>query len=169
MVGSGSWLGAGRRSVTVGIAAKASSANAWMDSHCSCWRSRREIFAKNGLPAPAVNASYKVSSDAEGELRRAAIRAAVSMNHEPARCLMRSQISSRPSASHGGFARHACHRTGSVAERCDDESCQRFGRVGRDDSYWRTHCAGLSSRRCNSRRMWSAICPPIKPSRCARS
>ncbi|HEY6227409.1 MAG TPA: PVC-type heme-binding CxxCH protein, partial [Verrucomicrobiae bacterium] len=46
--------------------------------------SRHEVYSKTGLPAPAVSASYKISRDAESELRRAAIRAAVSMNHEPA-------------------------------------------------------------------------------------
>jgi azurin len=46
--------------------------------------SRREVFAKTAQPAPAVSVSLKVSADPESELRRAAIRAAVSMNHEPA-------------------------------------------------------------------------------------
>lgn len=45
---------------------------------------RHEVFSKTGQPAPAVSVSYKISHDAESELRRAAIRAAVSMNHEPA-------------------------------------------------------------------------------------
>jgi len=46
--------------------------------------SRHEVYSKTGLPAPAVSASYKISRDAESEVRRAVIRAAVSMNHEPA-------------------------------------------------------------------------------------
>jgi azurin len=46
--------------------------------------SRHEVFSKTGQPAPAVSATYKISRDTESEVRRAAIRAAVSMNHEPA-------------------------------------------------------------------------------------
>jgi hypothetical protein len=46
--------------------------------------SRHEVFSKSGQPAPAVNVSYKISHDAQSEIDRAAIRALVSMNHEPA-------------------------------------------------------------------------------------
>ncbi|MDB6123350.1 MAG: putative rane-bound dehydrogenase [Pedosphaera sp.] len=44
---------------------------------------RREVFRKNGIPAPAENVRITVSDDSNGEVRRAAIRASVSMNHEP--------------------------------------------------------------------------------------
>jgi azurin len=45
---------------------------------------RHEVFSKTGQPAPDVNVSFKISHDSESDVRRAAIRAAVSMNHEPA-------------------------------------------------------------------------------------
>jgi len=45
---------------------------------------RHEVFSKTGQPAPSVNVSYKISHDTQSEIDRAAIRAAVSMNHEPA-------------------------------------------------------------------------------------
>ncbi|HVY72059.1 MAG TPA: discoidin domain-containing protein, partial [Verrucomicrobiae bacterium] len=45
---------------------------------------RREAFKKAGNPAPAESARIAVSSDPVGSARRAAIRAVVSMNHEPA-------------------------------------------------------------------------------------
>lgn len=44
---------------------------------------RREVFKKAGNPAPAESAKLVVGQDLLGGLRRAAIRAAVSMNHEP--------------------------------------------------------------------------------------
>lgn len=45
---------------------------------------RREIFKQTGLPAPVGHAEYKVGGSSLSALRRAAIRALVSMNHEPA-------------------------------------------------------------------------------------
>lgn len=45
---------------------------------------RSEIFSKTGIPAPAEKTSIAVGNDSIGALRRAAIRASVSMNHEPA-------------------------------------------------------------------------------------
>ncbi|MCC6233511.1 MAG: HEAT repeat domain-containing protein [Verrucomicrobiales bacterium] len=44
---------------------------------------RREVFAKAGNPAPADKVRLPVSSDVVGNLRRAAVRAAVSMNRDP--------------------------------------------------------------------------------------
>lgn len=46
--------------------------------------SRNPVFTKTGNPAPARSVSIPVSRDPGSQLRRAAIRAAVSMNHEPA-------------------------------------------------------------------------------------
>ncbi len=46
--------------------------------------SRREIFRKAGNPAPSPSASLTLGSDAGGNLRRAAIRAAVSLPRDPA-------------------------------------------------------------------------------------
>jgi glucose/arabinose dehydrogenase/azurin len=45
--------------------------------------SRHEVFKKEGISAPAPSASYAISRDVNSELRRAAIRAAVSMNDHP--------------------------------------------------------------------------------------
>ena len=45
---------------------------------------RREVFKKTSIPAPDVNVSIPVGSDAIGTLQRAAIRAVVSMGREPA-------------------------------------------------------------------------------------
>ena len=44
---------------------------------------RREVFRKTGIAAPSPSASVAVGGDALASLRRAAIRAAVSMNSEP--------------------------------------------------------------------------------------
>lgn len=44
---------------------------------------RREIFKQAGNPAPAESVKIKAGQDTIGSLRRAAIRASVSMNHEP--------------------------------------------------------------------------------------
>lgn len=46
--------------------------------------SRREVLKKTGLPAPKENIAVALSRDLPGELQRAAIAAAVSMNHEQA-------------------------------------------------------------------------------------
>ncbi len=45
---------------------------------------RREVFRKAGIAAPSPSGSVSVSSDPAGLLRRAAIRAAVSVSREPA-------------------------------------------------------------------------------------
>ena len=45
---------------------------------------RGEVFKKTGNPAPAPVARFDLAGDPETGLRRAAIRALVSMNHEPA-------------------------------------------------------------------------------------
>ncbi|HAM72787.1 MAG TPA: dehydrogenase, partial [Verrucomicrobiales bacterium] len=47
-------------------------------------RDHREVFRKAGNPAPAQSGRIEVSSDVVGGIRRAAIRATVGMNHEPA-------------------------------------------------------------------------------------
>ncbi len=44
---------------------------------------RHEVFKKTDNPAPAESARIEVGGDSIGALRRAAIRAVVSMNHEP--------------------------------------------------------------------------------------
>jgi azurin len=43
---------------------------------------RREVFVKNGIPAPAENVRITVNDGSSGAVRRGAIRAAVSMNNE---------------------------------------------------------------------------------------
>ncbi len=44
---------------------------------------RREAYRKTGIPAPATSVSLPVRLDSSGSLRRAAIRALVSMGHQP--------------------------------------------------------------------------------------
>ena len=45
---------------------------------------RREVFQRTGLPAPVGHAEYGIGGSSLSAVRRAAIRALVSMNHEPA-------------------------------------------------------------------------------------
>ena len=45
---------------------------------------QREIFRQDGIAAPNPKLTLSIHRDVDSELRRAAIRAAVSMNHEPA-------------------------------------------------------------------------------------
>ena len=44
---------------------------------------RREVFKKTGIPAPVGHASFKIGGNSASAIRRAAIRALVSMNHDP--------------------------------------------------------------------------------------
>jgi azurin len=44
---------------------------------------KHEVWKKDGIPAPDVKATYAIARDVEGDLRRAAIRAAVSMQKNP--------------------------------------------------------------------------------------
>ncbi len=45
---------------------------------------RHDVFKKTGIPAPVGHASFAIGGSSASALRRAAIRALVSMNHEPA-------------------------------------------------------------------------------------
>ena len=49
---------------------------------------RHEVFKKAGIPAPDGHASFKLGGNSLSAIRRAAIRALVSMNHDPAGVFM---------------------------------------------------------------------------------